>query len=256
MGAPPPPPGGAEGSSDSTGRPTTSVTTTTTTDASDTEIATDEGTTASVDDSSGSSTTGPPASTGVCTHLCKTNEDCTIDDGTQYACDGDTCVDPNATPCSSDGQCVALLSGWNQGPNCNEPNDCRGSESCIGVGGNGHCVPGPGGDGIGCEDLGLQTIETVDVSGQSVNVCGYANASCGEDGQCTLPCQDGGCDSPSLPLCNPDTSQCECTADIDCMFGQAGDLCIDGQCRCSDDAACEDTARFLGGTVTCLGSTP
>lgn len=215
-------------------------------------------------DSTSDSTAGPDSETttdgsaveGRCQHRCISDADCLVEGMAGQSCVLGTCIDPNApAACTSDGQCVAELSGWSDGMPCDSSAECLDAPArCIGVGGQGYCVdvPGPG----ECRAAGLDPIEVVDVEGRTADVCGYADALCGENGACRLPCgSDRDCGTPRAPVCDLVTGRCGCATDQHCLDASAGDVCLEGSCLCTSAAACEGAAPYDGGLITCEPAT-
>lgn len=251
VGAPPPPPSQGDDGTGSTSD-TDPVRDPASTTGDGVEPTADADSTAGPD----STTTGKTPVEGRCQHYCISDADCLVGRMAGLSCVLGTCVDPDAPPaCSSDGQCVSELSGWADGIPCNSRADCRTAPArCIGVGGQGYCVdaPEPG----ECRAAGLDRIEVVDVQGRSAEVCGYADAWCGDDGACRLPCgSDRECGTPRAPVCDLVTGRCGCATDQHCLDAAAGDVCLDGQCLCTSAAACEGAAPFDGGLTTCEPAT-
>ena len=105
-----------------------------------------------------------------------------------------------------------------------------------------------------CNQPGFEAIEVLDVEGQPSVVCGLADAYCGDDGACAVPCEaDSDCSAPGASTCDRSSGRCICASDDDCTASGLGDLCVDGQCRCTDDAFCQAESPFLGGMMGCLG---
>ena len=273
VGAPPPPPGQGAGSSSTTAGsssgdapPPADTTTSGPSDPSTTGAD-------STSDGGSSSSGDPPEAKGECVHRCRTDEDCAIAGRLL----GFNCVDTRCQPaeqCSSDGQCVAELSGWADGADCNFRAQCGGDQHCIGVMGSGHCVDSAE---DGACTAGTEPVTIVNVNGDMVDVCGYPNAVCDAAGQCSLPCQSNDqCLDPNFPACNDGTGECGCVTDQPCEEGKfpgasacidgvcgctssadcsnvgLGDVCSAGRCGCTDDTMCTmETVRFSGGTVVC-----
>lgn len=200
--------------------------------------------TTSTDDTS-TSTTGS-AIEGDCIHTCMFDSDCNLGG----AINDYTCVDGECTPptCESDEECVVLASGWLLGPPCTpgggECDPFETSKICLDVLGEGHCVSAPS-DFFECAEQFEVEIQTVDIDGNPVVVCGKDNAMC--DGVCKSPClSDDYCFFDSSPICNVDTGLCGCGSDADCqtLDSPAFAVCTpDGRCGCTDDQQCIDEDR-------------
>ncbi len=219
---------------------------------------------------------------GFCVHQCEVDGDCTV----AGADIGLTCTDGfcqgeggKVETCSDDEACIAQLSGWEFGAACTAGGgECEPSMgACLDVGGEGHCALAPS-EFFACADSGFDEIQTTDIDGAMVTVCGDSNAACGDDGFCFSPCaEDADCAAPSATTCNTNTGFCECASDDDCatlessnlsscnagvcgcgedqdcVDGGAGDVCNSGSCGCSGDAACGDVVNsFDGGMINCV----
>jgi hypothetical protein len=247
-------------------------------------VTTDPGegtTTASTTDTGGTDSEGDGE--GICKPHCMLDADCFV---SGYDL-GLMCVDGrcDSPDCTSDEECVARLSGWAHlgGSECTPGGgECTGfSDICLDVFGEGQCVYGPS-DTASCEDLFLFEIETVDIDGNPVVVCGQPNAICTDEGYCKPSCKsDADCLSDIGPICNVDTGNCMCGTDADCenssspasvvctMAGPCGctedQQCVDanlgdacnseGRCVCTNDMACANYQAnpYDGGTVVCEG---
>ena len=206
-----------------------------------------------------------------CLHQCSSDADCTIN-----GMDVDlSCVDSRCTGevegCTTNDECVAQLSGWMT--ECTSGgSECMPGQICIEAG---LCAI-ESSDVVSCTDLMLDDIETNDIDGAAVTVCGQASAECSE-GACRVPCQsDDDCTADFAPVCNTATGNCECGtdehcattgnaatsvcnagvcgcgSDQNCVDGDAGDRCFSGTCGCSNDDVCDGTPNnFDGGSITC-----
>ena len=224
--------------------------------------------------------TGGGPSGGFCIHQCEGDGDCTIEGmDVGLTCQDGFCAGEPVEGCTSDDECIAQLSGWEFGPPCTAGGgECEAAmQVCLDVGGEGHCVSAPS-EFFMCETAMLDEIETTDIDGNMVTVCGNAGAACGDDGFCFSPCQsDDDCASEAFPVCNTDTGSCECGEDAhcatlgnegtsvcnggvcgcgedqNCVDGGQGDVCNDGFCGCSGDMACADVENtFDGGMISCV----
>lgn len=199
----------------------------------------------STTDTGTSETTGDGA--GICMHQCMLDADCFvsgIDAGLQCV-DGD-CQLP---PCTTDEACVADLSGWTFGfPLCTPGGgECEPYQRiCLDVFGEGHCVMGPT-DLLSCADTFSFEVETIDIDGNPVVVCGKPDAICHDDGYCTSPCSsDDECLLDFSPICDVQTGRCVCGTDADCENAgtPAAAACMpEGFCGCTDDQQCIDAER-------------
>lgn len=224
--------------------------------------------------STGGDTAATTAPSGqFCVHECTSASDCQVDGvDIGLTCDGSRCV--NASPCASDLECTAELSEWTI--------PCTpGGGECAEV--MGACVGTvlvcayPPNDVVTCESFEMEEVPVTDAAGDPITVCGVGNARCGDDGNCFVGCESNvDCTTDAAPVCNVATGLCECGADVDCqtlgspaqstcvqgqcgcasnedcVAGQAGDLCQDGICACSGDAACANVSTsFDGGTIRC-----
>jgi hypothetical protein len=126
----------------------------------------------------------------------------------------------------------------------------------------------------------MEEIQTTDIDGNPVVVCGQPNAVCNDDDYCFLPCaSDMDCASDSYPICDVSSGLCQCGTDADCatigmphlsvcnagicgcsddqqcIDGNAGDVCTsDGFCGCTSDMACAGLQNpFDGGMYACVG---
>ena len=227
----------------------------------------------------GATESGDPIG-GACVHQCTGDQDCLIggkDVG--LTCVEDFCTGETPDPCKSDDECIALFSGWSGGIACTAGGgECEAAmQVCLDVGGEGHCAAAPS-EFFACADAMLDEIDTTDIDGNDVTVCGNAGAACGDDGVCFDACaSDDDCAAESAPVCNTGTGLCECGTDADCetlgqphlsvcnggtcgcgedqhcVDGNAGDVCGDGLCGCSGAEACANVANnFDGGEVRCV----
>jgi hypothetical protein len=211
---------------------------------------------------------------GYCAHQCMSDDDCLIDGMDANL----TCVDSVCTGetsgCTGDDECVALYSGWTT-PCTSGGGECdQLAQVCIDVG---LCATPPS-DFIDCALLTMEEIQTTDIDGNPVTVCGQPNASCNEEEFCFLPCASDEDCSTAYPVCDVGSGLCGCSSDADCatlglpqasvcnsgscgcnddqqcVDGNAGDVCTtDGYCGCSGDMACASLANpFDGGMYACL----
>lgn len=197
----------------------------------------------------------------ICLHRCDADADCLVDGADLgLTCVDRACTNPDtAAQCTDDAQCVAKLSGWDAGAPCTAGGaECHaGTQACIEVFGDGHCVTVPD-DFIRCETLLLTEVQLTDLDGHDVTVCGNPNASC-TDGGCLSPCHtDDDCHSPAWPRCDPDSGRCGCGDDADCATLGLPTLsaCVEGRCGCADGAACAEAGlgdACVSGTCTCTG---
>ncbi len=219
---------------------------------------------------------------GFCGHQCEADGDCTIDGmDIGLTCVENFCTGEDVEGCATDEECIATLSGWEAGMACTAGGgECEAlMQVCLDVGGEGHCATAPS-EFFACADAMFDEIETQDIDGNDVTVCGNANAACDEDGFCFSPCQsDDDCVSEAFPICNTDTGFCDCGENADCetigdpafsacgsdgscgcgsdqncIDGEVGDVCdADGFCGCTNDMACENVENsFDGGSIACL----
>jgi len=224
--------------------------------------------------------TAEPPSGGFCIHSCEADADCMIggkDSG--LTCTDNVCTGEPVEACTDDEGCIATLSGWEFGPACTAGGgECDAAmQICLDVDGEGHCVSGPS-EFFMCETAMLDEIETTDIDGAAVTVCGNANAQCGAQGFCFDPCaSDDDCVADFAPICNTDTGLCECGEDAhcealgtegssvcnggfcgcgedqNCVDAELGDVCNDGFCGCSGDMACDAVMNLYdGGTISCM----
>ncbi|MCH9683091.1 MAG: hypothetical protein K0V04_16780 [Deltaproteobacteria bacterium] len=244
-----------------------------------TDNATDTGDATGADETANPGSGGPGG--GLCIHQCEADGDCTVDGiDNGLTCQSGFCTgEGSADLCDSDEACVAQLSGWSFGSPCTAGGgECDALMMvCLDVGGEGHCVT-PVGEFFNCADGGTEEVETMDIDGNPVTVCGRPNAECGDLGFCFDPCtSDDACLTDSAPVCNTATGTCECGTDADCeslgmpqlsvcnagacgcgedqhcVDGNAGDVCNSGLCGCSADAACDGVDNiFDGGTIACV----
>lgn len=220
--------------------------------------------------------TGEPEGS-FCIHQCSIDADCQI--GGQDA--GLSCVDKTcigaSTKCDGNEECVALFSGWAT-PCTAGGNECSAdTQACIVVEGQGRCASKPN-DFFDCATLQMEEIQTTDINGSPVTVCGRPHAACHPDAYCYLPCQgNGDCPSAAYPICNVSTGFCECgqdshcatlnlpgssvcnagicgcDSDQDCIAGTVGDVCNQGFCGCTGDQACAGIPNYYdGGMVSCV----
>jgi hypothetical protein len=200
-----------------------------------------------------------------CAHQCSADADCMVG-GTDV---GLTCQDSfcagSASGCTNNDECVAQFSGWTTactsgGGEC----DALG-QVCVAAG---LCATPPS-DFFMCDTVpGWSEIETTDIDGAAVTVCGNANAECNSEGFCFSPCQaDADCMalSAATPICDTNTGLCGCGDDSHCatLNSPANSVCNDGACGCGSDQNCVDgsvgdvctTSGFCGcsGDMACSG---
>jgi hypothetical protein len=193
---------------------------------------------------------------GYCVHQCTSDADCTISGmNVGLTCIDSVCSGEVTSPCANDDECIARLSGWASGVVCTSgATECTlPLQLCLDIDGVGHCATGPS-DLLDCAQILQDEIETVDIDGNPVVACGYANAACDADGVCTLPCaSDGDCISPAYPHCDVDSGLCQCATDMECQTsGQPqSSVCNEGSCGCTDDQQCIDGNS--GDTCTAQG---
>ena len=241
--------------------------------------ASDSQTSASSDSDSATDSDSGGSGDSFCVHNCASDADCFIDGiDSGFVCQDNLCTSSSAS-CTGQEECVALFSGRSNGSPCTPGGgECDAAmQVCLDIEGAGRCAIAPS-DFIDCVGIGMEEIQTTDIDGNPVIVCGRPNADCHPDGYCWLPCQtDADCASESYPSCNPGTGFCECTSDAgcaalglpqasvcnagvcgcssddDCLAGGAGDLCTSsGSCGCSDDAACAAFSNpYDGGMYVC-----
>ncbi|MEZ4452846.1 MAG: hypothetical protein R3B09_25515 [Nannocystaceae bacterium] len=221
-----------EGTSDTTtteGTSTESTTTTTAGTASDSDSS-------STTSSETTSTTGGDAS--FCQEACASDDDCTINGADLgFTCQDGRCAG-ESSGCAGDDECVAQYSGW--AIECGSQMECPG-QVCIDIGGgDGRCATAPS-DILSCDTLLLEEAMYPPIEGgEPLTVCAQTAAQC-SDGACRLNCtSDASCLSPSAPVCNTNTGDCECATDDHCADVPGASVCVEGQCRCASDADCED----------------
>ena len=274
------------GSESSSGIPTTGFETSgTSLTGSETGESTSMSTTSSSTTSSEGETETDTDTAGedndYCVHQCEADDDCLINGmDAGLSCVDSFCLADTDVSCTTDDECVALLSGWSSGAPCTSGGgECEAAmQICLDIEGEGHCALAPS-DFIECADAGMEEIPTTDIDGAPVVVCGRPEAACHPDAYCFLPCaSDLDCSSAAYPACNPTTGLCECSSDADCQtigspqFGTCnqgicgcssdgdclaagvGDICNSfGACGCTDDAACSGVDNpYDGGMVECV----
>jgi hypothetical protein len=210
-----------------------------------------------------------------CVHQCMSDADCLVggmDIG--YTCVDSTCTG-DASGCTGDEECIWLYSGWTTpctagGGECDQL-----AQICLDVG---LCATPPS-DFIDCATLLMEEIQTTDIDGNPVVVCGRPNAICNDDNFCFLPCaSDDDCTSAAYPICDVSSGVCQCGSDTDCatigmpqfsvcnggtwgcsqdhdcVAGDAGDVCTSsGFCGCSGDMACAGLDNpYDGGMYACV----
>ncbi len=249
---------------------TTTTTTTTGTQGTTQEMSAGTSmTTATETGTPTSSTTGGPSG-GVCAHMCSADADCLY-----FGMDvGLTCNDGRCSGgCSSDEECVPLLSEW-ETPCTAGGNECAFGQACVKAGSEGRCA-GLYDPGV-CSAFGFQKAEVEGIDGAKVTVCAQTRAEC-RNGTCVARCESNDHCEVFAPVCNVETGVCGCGSDEDCggdenphrsvcmsgvcgcpndqacIDGKAGDMCNGGVCGCSGDAACESVKNpFNGGTISCV----
>lgn len=209
----------------------------------------------------GETETGEPGETdtggrplNACTHACEVDADCILagmDFGLE--CIGGLCN----VGCDDDLQCQATISFGFGSSTCESLDDCGPQSQCVnGYDGEFHCALSPT-EVNPCPDApGYGPIPAVDIEGNDVAVCGYADASCDpdldEEPVCTLfiDCNEEP-DACGLMDCMPDGG-CQCTSDEQCGEPTACDL-DSGRCvlPCEDEIECAEFLPYEGGTLTC-----
>jgi hypothetical protein len=189
-----------------------------------------------------------------------------------------TCVDNVCTSedpgCTGDEECVALYSAWST-PCTAGGGECDAlAQVCLDIG---LCATPPS-DIIPCATLLMEEIQTTDIDGNPVVVCGHPDAVCNDDGFCFVPCASDEDCSGAYPICDVGSGVCQCGTDADCatlnlpqasvcnagscgcgsdqncVDGNAGDICTGtGSCGCSGDMACANVENpFDGGAYACV----
>lgn len=178
----------------------------------------------------------PAPQVAMCQEACAGDQDCL--DG--FECRDSRCVSTNEpTACSSDDLCRAELSGWTT--ECNEASDCLLTQVCVDIGeAMGRCASEAGG-AIACTTLQQDEVETKDVDGKDVTVCGKGRAECGDDGACRERCSEDSCGE--FFACNMDTGSCECDNDKACADTPNASKCVAGRCVCASDGDCTVNAN-------------
>jgi hypothetical protein len=174
-------------------------------------------------------------SVAMCQEACAADEDCL--DG--FECQDARCVSTSQPmTCSSDDLCRAELSGWTT--ECNEASDCP-AQICVDIGEEmGRCATEAGGL-VACATLQQDEVDTKDIDGADVTVCGKARAECGANGACVERCSEDSC--PANFACNADTGACECDNDKACANTPNASKCVAGQCVCANDGDCTVNAN-------------
>jgi hypothetical protein len=211
------------------------------------EVGTTAGTTAG---DTGDETTGD-GDDNVCAHQCTADADCMVD-GQDFGltCQDSFCASSSAS-CTGNPECVAQFSGWTM-PCTAGGGECDAlGQVCVT---DGVCATPPS-DFFTCDTVpGWTEIETTDIDGAPVTVCGNPNAECHGEGYCFVPCQaDADCTLAAYPVCDTGTGTCKCGSDADCATNgePSQSVCTaDGFCGCSDDQACVDA----GSGDVCTGS--
>jgi hypothetical protein len=215
-----------------------------------------------------------------CAHQCMSDDDCLV--GAQdvgLTCQDSFCSGDASSGCTGNAECVALFSGWTM-PCTSGGGECDGlAQLCVEADGGGLCATPPS-DFFMCDTVpGWSELEVPDIDGNTVTVCGNANAECNDDNFCFAPCQsDVDCASAAFPICDTGTGLCGCGSDADCatigephlsvcnagmcgcgddqqcVDGNAGDVCTgDGSCGCTGEAACANVMNaFDGGMISCV----
>lgn len=210
-------------------------------------------------ESSGNPETTDDTDTGsgdgmYCTFECAADEDCQVmgmDIG--LTCESNRCAGEAPTGCTDDDFCIAQLSGWSAGMACEAEADCAAlMQHCVEVAGAGHCATGPT-EFVTCETLMMDEIETTNIDGDPVTLCGNSNATCRDDGICFDPCTSDDDCFESAPVCDTATGICGCTEDAHCetLGVAANSACLDtGACGCDSDDDCDEA---VGDVCTSLG---
>jgi hypothetical protein len=174
-------------------------------------------------------------SVAMCQEACAADDDCL--DG--FECQDARCVSTTEpTTCTSDDLCRAELSGW--ATECNEASDCP-AQICVDIGADmGRCATEAGGL-VACATLQQDEVDTKDIDGADVTVCGKARAECGDNGVCAERCAEDSC--PTNFACNADTGACQCDNDKACANTPNTSKCVAGQCVCANDGDCTVNAN-------------
>lgn len=214
---------GSDAESGDPDEPTTSTTATTATTAgpSTTVVDTSDSVSVSISTTEDATTYDPdPVDGGVCVTRCETPVDCCAGDPTcpgmigeypyNYSCNDGAC---KFGECESDEQCTfgGVLEGYvcaevdgfaGCWPSCDDDQDCEDQflQGWVCVGGEGICQPG--------------TCAT-DAECTNGTVCR------GDPGRCIYPCEQPQNVCSGFGHCDPDTGQCVCDSDDECMDGYA-----------------------------------
>lgn len=174
-------------------------------------------------------------SPATCQEACAADQDCL--DG--FECQDSRCVSTSEPmTCKNDDLCRAQLSGW--ATECNEASDCP-AQICVDIGEQmGRCATEAGGL-VACATLQQDEVDTKDIDGADVTVCGKARAECGANGACVERCAEDSC--PTNFACNADTGACECDNDKACADTPNTSKCVAGQCVCANDGDCTVNAN-------------
>lgn len=224
-----------------------------------------------------------------CLEACTAAADCVTTGTTEndWKCENSRCA---ANFCSSDTECVAIMSGWIT--ECTDDAGCAG-QKCIDIGGGvGRCATEP--VAVTCADLTKEDIDMPAIDGSgTVTVCGNPGYTC-SDGMCMAPgctsddectiaqypyCVGGNCveckadgdctgamtKCTSLGLCGCASDEectggltkctsvgiCGCVDDSECTLQATDDKCYDGFCGCSSADVCTDTPAGANTTWVC-----
>jgi|GEM_PF-1482055 len=203
----------------------------------------------------GADTTGGTGDGSTCVARCVEDADC-LNGGADV---GLSCSEQGFchAACEEAADCIPIFSGWIAQP-CSTNDECL-AGPCVDYGGEmGGCATEPT-KALDCAGLSLDEIETTDIDGNAVTVCGAAGGQCQADMlgdmSCTLEtCETLGC---ADPLVCGDDGHCQCTQDSDCVDAGTGDTCTaNGYCAfgCDDVAQCEEVfgeAPLDGQTLSC-----
>lgn len=176
------------------------------------------------------------AHVAMCQEACANDNDCL--EG--FECTEMRCVPTEQpTTCTSDQLCQAELSGWTS--ECNEASDCLATQVCVDIGeAMGRCATESGGI-VTCETLQQEELETQNIDGEDVTVCGKSRAECDDSGVCRERCAEDSC--PANFACNTTTGACECDNDDACAGTPNASKCVMGQCVCANDGDCTVNAN-------------
>lgn len=189
--------------------------------------------------------------TRYCKQACNVGPDCAaFGDPSIWECNNSAC---DVKACTTDDRCVKQMSNWS--PGCNTSAQCGIGFACVTVDGANYCAFEPIPAFFECGQLQLDDMLATSVdTGMPTTICAAPDALCEQStGNCFRPCTaDADCRPEGTTvglICMPN-GQCGCTENAHCTV--SGDLCIDGECACSNQSVCDIITGMSGVEFNCV----